>query len=109
LEQIVGEIEDEYDDKIARPEPESAEHDIDGATSILDLASIYGIELPVNAGFETIAGYMLFKLGHIPATGEFVDFDGRRFTVVAMERNRIAKVHIEKLPALKEETQIAGS
>ena len=114
LEQIVGEIEDEYDDLAVRPEPASAEHDIDGATSILDLASIYGIELPVNAGFETIAGYMLFKLGHIPATGEFVDFEGRRFTVAAMEKNRIAKVHIEKLPALavetkKEETQIAGS
>ena len=114
LEQIVGEIEDEYDDQAATPAPESTEHDIDGATSILDLASQYEIELPVNAGFETIAGYMLFKLGHIPAAGEFVDFDGRRFTVIAMEKNRIAKVHIEKLPALaeqpiKEETQIAGS
>lgn len=109
LEQIVGEIEDEYDDKLAKPEPESDEHEIDGATSILDLASLYGIELPVNAGFETIAGYMLFKLGHIPSPGESVDFESRRFIVSAMERNRISKVHIEKLPVDAEETQIAGS
>ena len=69
--------------------------DLDGATSILDLASIYGIELPANGGFETIAGYMLFKLGHIPKAGEAVEFDGRRFTVADMDRNRIAAVRIE--------------
>jgi CBS domain containing-hemolysin-like protein len=117
LEQIVGEIEDEYDDKLEKPEPESDEHEIDGATSILDLASLYGIELPVNAGFETIAGYMLFKLGHIPAAGESVDFEDRRFTVTSMERNRIAKVHIsrvntEKIPVADraaKETELAGS
>jgi magnesium and cobalt exporter, CNNM family len=96
LEQIVGEIEDEFDEKLPQPRAEADRVDLDGATSILDLASIYGIELPANAGFETIAGYMLFKLGHIPRAGEWVDFDGRRFTVAAMERNRIATVHIEK-------------
>jgi len=52
----------------------------------------------VDAGFETIAGYLLSRLGHIPATGEAVEFEGRRFTVAAMERNRIASVLIEKLP-----------
>jgi putative hemolysin len=98
LEQIVGEIEDEFDEKLPAPRPE-AEADttvLDGATSILDLASNYGIELPANGGFETIAGYMLFKLGHIPKPGESVEFEGRRFTVTAMDRNRIATVRIEK-------------
>jgi putative hemolysin len=102
LEQIVGEIEDEYDSndaKLPRPHPEADRVEIEGATSILDLASNYGIELPANAGFETIAGYMLFKLGHIPAAGEPVEFDGRRFTVAAMDRNRIATVRIEKTGA----------
>ena len=47
---------------------------------------------------------MLFKLGHIPKPGESVEFEGRRFTVAAMERNRIATVRIEKLPAAQPAT-----
>jgi len=97
LEQIVGEIEDEYDEKPAPPPVRADDVELDGATNIRDLESIYGIELPANAGFETIAGYMLYQLGHIPKTGESVIFEGRSFTVTAMERNRIARVRIEKL------------
>jgi len=96
LEQIVGEIEDEHDDRLVAHEAEAREVEIDGTTSILDLESIYGIELPENAGFETLAGYMLFRLGHIPAAGESVEFENRRFTVTAMEKNRIARVKVEK-------------
>ena len=109
LEQIVGEIEDEFDEKLPTPRAEADHADLEGLTSILDLASIYGIELPANAGFETIAGYMLFKLGHIPKTGEAVEFEGRRFTVASMERNRIATVRIDKIPVEVEkvEAQIA--
>ena len=59
--------------------------------------SIYGIELPANAGFETIAGYMLYKLGHIPHAGESIEFEDRRLTVLAMDRNRIATVQVKKL------------
>jgi putative hemolysin len=108
LEEIVGEIEDEFDEKLPKPQVQAHRVDLDGATSILDLASIYGIELPANGGFETIAGYILFRLGHIPHPGESVEFDGRRFTVLSMERNRIATVRAEKLaepetaPALEE-------
>jgi putative hemolysin len=96
LEQIVGEIEDEFDEKLPAPRVEADRVTLDGATSILDLESIYGIELPANGGFETIAGYMLFQLGHIPKPGESVEFDGRRFTVQTMDRNRIAEVRVEK-------------
>ena len=49
--------------------------------------------------FETLAGYLLFRLGHIPAPGENVTFEDRRFTVTQMDRNRIAKVRIEKVLA----------
>ena len=111
LEQIVGEIEDEFDEKLALPRLEADRVEVDGATPILDLASIYGIELPANGGFETVAGYMLFKLGHIPKAGETFDFEGRRFTIGSMDRNRIATVRIEKTVAqeVKEgEQQLAG-
>jgi CBS domain containing-hemolysin-like protein len=97
LEQIVGEIEDEYDDALPMPEAESDRMELDGATSVRDFASIYGLELPGEAGFETIAGYVLYQLGHIPREGESVRFDGRRFTVTAMDRHRIAKVLVERI------------
>ena len=99
IEQIVGEITDEFDapgDTPRAPVAESDDVDLEGATTIRDLSSIYGIELPVNAGFETLAGYLLFRLGHIPAVGETIDFENRRFTVTRMERNRIAQVRIVK-------------
>ncbi len=98
LEQIVGEIRDEHE----RPEPgefgvSGALIEVDGITNILDLESHYQIELPYDAGFETLAGFLLSKLGHIPTTGESLDYQGRRYTVLEMERNRIGKVRIEKL------------
>jgi putative hemolysin len=114
LEQIVGEIVDETDDKLPIPEAEANEVELEGATNIRDFASIYGVELPANAGFETLAGYMLYRLGHIPVPGESVDFEGRRFTVTAMEKNRIGSVRVEKIPvpgeraSAEEEIQHAG-
>jgi CBS domain containing-hemolysin-like protein len=112
LEQIVGEIEDEFDERLPPVKhADAGPVELDGGTSILDFASMYGVGLPVNAGFETIAGYMLFMLGHIPRPGESVEFEGRRFIVTAMERNRIARVRVESIPAVVEEkgdSQLAG-
>jgi len=99
LEQLVGRIEDEHDEKPARPAAADSDVELDGTTKILDLESEFGIEIPSAGGFETLAGFLLFRLGEIPQVGESVEFGGRRFTVVEMERNRIARVRIEKLPA----------
>lgn len=96
IEQIVGEITDEFDEKPLAPMVEADRLELEGATTIRDLASLYGIDLPVNAGFETLAGYLLFRLGHIPTAGESVVFEDRRFTVAQLERNRIALVVIER-------------
>ncbi len=99
LEQIVGEIEDEFDEKPEFPAvnvSELAEVELDAATKIRDFEMLYGIEIPTDAGFETLAGFLLFRLGHIPALGESVDYDGRRFTVTGVERNRIMKIKVEK-------------
>jgi CBS domain containing-hemolysin-like protein len=97
IEQIVGEITDEFDDKPLVPVPAADHVELEGATTIRDLASIYGIDLPVNAGFETLAGYILFRLGHIPTVGESFDFENRRFTVTQLERNRISQVRIRSI------------
>ena len=98
LEQIVGEIRDEHE----RVKPEELQIgasvvEIDGNTNILDLDNQYGVELPYDAGFETLAGFLLSRLGHIPKGGESVAYQGRMFTVLEMEHNRISKVRIEPL------------
>lgn len=94
LEQIFGEIGDEHDVRRPMPAAGAPVIELDGSTSILDLESQYGIELPGDAGFETLAGFMLFKLGYIPAPGESVTHGTRKFIVQEMDRNRIAKVKI---------------
>jgi len=99
LEQLVGEIEDEFD--IAPPEQPSMEGKIalqlDGSAGIRDLESQYQLALPRDGAFETLAGFVLARLQRIPRVGEGFDFEGHRFTVDEMEGHRIAKVRIEKL------------
>jgi putative hemolysin len=104
LEQIVGEIEDEYDVKELRPAAEAPAVELDGVTKIRDLELLHGIEIPANAGFETLAGFLLMRLGYIPRPGESVFEGGRKYTVLEMDRNRIAKVRVEKLPQPEQAT-----
>ena len=98
LEQIVGEIEDEYDWEIP-PGLRVGEHTLvlDARVSILDLENQYEVALPRDKGFETLAGFVLQKLGHIPKSGESFVYDSRRFTVLAMEDHRVARVKLEQL------------
>lgn len=97
LEQVFGEIEDEHDPRRPRPSLASAVIELEGTANIRDLESQYGIDLPANAGFETLAGFLLFRLGYIPKAGESVVQDDRRFSILEMDHNRIARVRIEKL------------
>ena len=73
LEQLVGRIEDEHDEKDVRRDGGAGEIELDGATRIRDLESEFGIEIPADAGFETLAGFLLFRLGDIPRAGEQVE------------------------------------
>src|SRR5579863_1202685 len=99
LEQLVGEIEDEFD--IAPPEQPILEGKIavvlEGAAGIRDLESQYDLALPRDAGFETLAGFILARLQKIPEKGDAFDYEGHRFTVEEMDGHRIAKVRIEKI------------
>jgi CBS domain containing-hemolysin-like protein len=102
LEQIVGDIEDEYDERATLPLVAASELVMDGTTRIRDLQTAYGIELPTEAGFETLAGFLMFNLGAIPKVGDVVQFDFRRYTVLEMDGRRVAKVRIEKLEPASE-------
>lgn len=97
LEQIFGEIEDEHDERRQGPSTEGDVVEVDGTTPIRDLETQYGIELPADAGFETLAGFLLLQFGVIPKPGDSVDHGPRRFRVINMQRNRIGRVRIEKV------------
>jgi len=107
VEQLVGEIEDEFD--VIPPDQPVLEGSnillLEGSTNIRDLESQYQLSLPRDAGFETLAGFMLANLQKIPHPGDSFDFEGRRFTVEDMDGHRIAKVRIENLaPAAMRQT-----
>jgi len=97
LEQLVGEIEDEYE--IAEPviSPGETTMVLDGGTNIRDLESEYHITLPRDEGFETLAGFVLAKLQRIPQPGDNFEFEGRRYTVVGLDNLRVDSVKIETL------------
>ena len=95
LEQLVGEIEDEFD--IARQplSPGAPSMVLDGAVNIRDLETQYGLVLPADQGFETLGGFVLAQLQRIPLPGEGFDYQGRHYTVLTLEGRRIAQVQIE--------------
>jgi len=102
LEQLVGNIEDEFD--VSPPEPSLEDESVlvlEGSVNIRDLEAQYGLMLPRDTGFETLAGFILARLQRIPSLGESFEFEGHRYTVEEMEGHRIAKVKIEKTESLE--------
>ncbi|HZD95980.1 MAG TPA: hemolysin family protein [Candidatus Sulfotelmatobacter sp.] len=98
LEQIVGELEDEFDvAQLAVVPLSSGAVVLDGSSNLRDLEAQYDIVLPREEGFETLAGFVMSQLGKIPRAGERFEFDGRRYTVLQMDGHRIVRVKIENL------------
>jgi putative hemolysin len=98
LEEIVGEIEDEYD------LPDESVEQIDeqtirvgGTYPIDDFNEQFGTELPAE-DYHTIAGFVFGQLGRAPAEGDEVDFDGIRFQVLEVEGTRIERLQAEFSP-----------
>ncbi|MFQ5777827.1 MAG: hemolysin family protein [Terriglobia bacterium] len=97
LESIVGEVHDEYE---APPPPQMLFEGgmvVDARISLHDLEHQHQIELPTGTGFETLAGFILNRLGFIPAGGESFLHDGLRLTVLEMDGRRVARVKIEQI------------
>jgi putative hemolysin len=97
LEQMVGEIHDEFD-VVERPLilPDGAMI-FDGAINVRDLAAEYNIILPDDPSYETTGGFVLNRLGFIPRGGESFEAEGYRFTVMEMDRRRVSRVKIKAL------------
>ena len=98
LEQVVGELEDEFDTGRSLPLPAAGGGLLlDGSASLRDLVTQLHWKFPRSYGVETLAGFLLVQFGHIPAEGEQVEFNGRRFSVVRIEGQRIAQVRVDPI------------
>ena len=92
LEEIVGEIEDEFDlpDESVERVAEDTIH-VDGTFSIDDFNEEFDADLPVE-DYHTLAGFVFGQLGHAPVPGDFVEHDGLRFEVLEVEGSRIDRL-----------------
>jgi putative hemolysin len=99
IEEVIGEIYDEYDEDVA---PEGDEepggpHEVEGLLNLDDFAQATGLRLP-EGPYETVAGYVLAELGRIPDVGAAVEVEGRTLTVTELDGRRIARLAVSPAP-----------
>jgi magnesium and cobalt transporter len=96
IEQIVGEIDDEFDvedDQNIRRDAE-AQFTVRGVTRIDEFNQFFGAQLPEGEGVDTIAGLLLKQLGRLPRRGEAASIDGFEFRVLRADRRRIDTLRV---------------
>ncbi|HUU85440.1 MAG TPA: hemolysin family protein, partial [Phycisphaerae bacterium] len=101
LEELVGEIVDEYESE----EPEAIRRidennvEVDARTRIDDLNDELDLNLPEDEDYETVGGFVFSRLGRIPKVGERCDHDNLAFQVIAAEPRRILRLRLHITPA----------
>ena len=109
LEEIVGEIRDEYD---LEAEPVLEENDgsfvFSGRTHIKELAERLHVEIGEGEGYETVGGYLMAHVGRVPAVGETFEIDRLSVEVLEAERRRITRVRVRRLADVPAVTAESG-
>ncbi len=103
LEEIVGEIRDEYDVESPVIELSDGTLLIDASISIADLREDYSIELPESPEYETLGGFILTQLQRIPQPDDIVELPGMKLRIIEMVGQRISKVKLERKAIVVEE------
>jgi putative hemolysin len=98
LEEIVGEIRDEYDVESPVVQLGGGSFLVDASISVRDLKEDHHIDIPESPEYETLSGFLLTSFQKIPKVGDVVDIEGKRITISEMVGQRIAKVKLEILP-----------
>lgn len=97
IEELVGEIRDEYDPAEVAELTHSPEgDDLDASMHLDDFVELTDLELEPGP-YSTVAGLVLDRLGHIPTVGESVDVDGWRITVTSLDGRRVSRLHLVKV------------
>jgi putative hemolysin len=102
IEEIIGDIRDEYD--VGQPDSlqfHGGEIEADGLLNLDEVRSVTGVTLP-EGPYETLAGFVMARLGHVPRLGEAVEVDGHRLEVCELDGRRTARVRVTPL----EETRL---
>jgi putative hemolysin len=76
--------------------------DVDGGLILQEFTSASGLALP-EGHYETVAGFVIDRMGRLPRVGDRVDIDGHALTVTAMDRLRIARIRVTRVQAEPEE------
>ena len=93
VEELVGDIRDEYDEQEPEETGPLGEMEVDGLLNLDDFEDRTGLVLP-EGPYETVAGYIMQQLGHVPALGEAAVFDHHTLTVTELDGRRIARVRV---------------
>jgi putative hemolysin len=94
LEELIGDIRDEYDVEDAQSRRlHGGALEIDGLVNLDDFADETGVDLP-EGPYETVAGYLMAVLGHLPQVGESVEVSGHRLAVTEVDGRRVARVRV---------------
>jgi CBS domain containing-hemolysin-like protein len=106
VEEIVGEISDEYDMQTNEIETiREGEYIVDGSTRIEELNELIGTDIE-SEHYESIGGFMIQLLGRLPRQGESVEYMNTRFIIENVEKNRIKKIRVLMSEALPDEESI---
>jgi putative hemolysin len=94
VEELIGDIWDEYDTGTGQAKQLiGGELEVDGLLNLDEFAEQTGIQLP-EGPYETVAGYLVARLGQLPAQDDHVDLNGHRLTVTELDGRRIARVRV---------------
>jgi CBS domain containing-hemolysin-like protein len=98
LEELVGEIADEYEKNPPEPIKEVDQNtiEVDARTYVDDLNNQFALNIPEDEDYDTIGGFVFSRLGYIPKTGEKFDYDNLKFTITSAEPRRIKHIRIKK-------------
>jgi len=101
VEEIVGEIRDEYDREERGPVERLPDGSmvIQGSALLKDLKTDFDLPFEDSADYHTLAGFLLSRLKRIPRGGEWIEENGYKMTIVDMEGRRIVKIKLERLPS----------
>jgi CBS domain containing-hemolysin-like protein len=99
--ELVGDIDDDHDEH--EPQPirrlPDGSADVDAGLHVSEVNEEFGTEIPEEAGYETLAGFVLSELGCVPKEGEVVLAAGAEFRVLEASDRRVLRVGIQRSPA----------
>jgi putative hemolysin len=103
IEEVIGDIRDEYDEPdVSARRLRAGQVEADGLLNLDEFTEQTGVVLP-DGPYETVAGYVMASLGHVPKKGEAVEVEGHRLEVSELDGRRVARVRVTAVPGNEEE------